>query len=67
MTDIREAFMAHIPGFESYSAWVIDQKVLSHVALVGITPALGEYRFIARGTRKLTDAHQRSPCSASVR
>lgn len=38
--------MAHIPGFEPYSSWVIEKKVLTHVALVGITPALGKNRFI---------------------
>lgn len=58
--------MAHIPGFESYSAWVIEKKVLSHVALVGITPALGKYGLVMRGTENLTERRQRSPCSASV-
>lgn len=61
--------MAHIPGFESYSAWVIEKRVLTHVALVGITPALGEYEFYVTvsGIWNLTERHQRSPCSASVR
>lgn len=67
IADSREAFMAHIPGFESYSAWVIDKKVLTHVALVGITPALGKYGFIVRDTRNLTETHPRSLCSATVR